>query len=223
MRKIFVILSIVIIFVSACGAEDTSAPTEQGEPEEVVTTETEDYTPIEEVFSSAFPDAEVSAKKEGTRIAVYILSDLSAEEPPAGWEDIISDLSAALETTHDMAAEYGAATVSVQLEAPDETILASGFNGKIQFDFFNQEEIEDSNPPTITQFEFEQISVGMTLTEVQDIIGGPGKLESEIGSAGSSTGSVRTYRWEGTGDTLSYAVVLFDDYSVYSKMDFGLE
>ena len=190
MKRIFAILPVVMIsvFLSACGAGDTSVPAEQDDPAKVVTTtepeaDKADYTSIEEVFSFVFSDTEVSARKEGTRIAVYILSGLSAEEIPSGWDDITSDLSAALKTAHDMADEYDATTVSVQLEAPDGTILASGFNGKIQFDFFNQEEVADFNLPTISQFEFDQISVGMTLTEVKDIIGGPGTLESEIGSA----------------------------------------
>ena len=219
------------LLLSSCGGNDQSqaeAPAQDTVAEAPVSDEKqpeETFDDITEIFTQAFPDFTVSARRQSNRISVEVTSGISADQPPDNWETILHAIHDALAQSEELAEGYGVATVFAQLETGDETILASGYNGAVQFDIFApaSEQVTESNPPTITQHEFDQISVGMTLTEVQDIVGGPGTLEREIGSSGSSISVIRTYRWEGTGSSLSYATVLFDDYVVYSKHSIGLE
>lgn len=221
------------LLLSSCGGNDQSqaeAPAQDSVAEAPVSDETqpeETFDDITEIFTQAFPDSTVSVRRQSSRISVDVTSSISADQPPDNWEEILQALNDALAQSEELAEGYGAATVSAQLETGDETILASGYSGSVQYDIFARasEQVSESksNPPTITQHEFDQISVGMTLTEVQDIVGGSGTLESEIGSSGSSISVIRTYRWEGTGSPVSYATVLFEDYVVYSKHSIGLE
>jgi len=77
------------------------------------------------------------------------------------------------------------------------------------------------NPPTISKFEYDQISAGKTLSQVREIVGGDGTLESSYGTVGVIP-MVQTYRFLGEQEG-SYADILFDDYKVYSKFEFMLE
>ena len=224
------LLSTALLLIS-CGSNDQSraeAPEQDSVAEVPVSDETqpeETFSDVQNIFASSFSTDEVSVRRQGSRIDVVVLTGLPSESQPADWDSVVSTLGSALSQADELAADYDVVTVSAQLEAVDGTILASGYNGSVQFDLFEVPEgsDEESNPPTITQHEFDQISVGMTLTEVKDIVGGPGTLESAIGSSGNSVGVIRTYRWEGTGSPVSYATVLFDDYVVYSKHSIGLE
>lgn len=230
---IFGFMLSVALLLSSCGGNDQSqaeAPAQDSVAEAPVSDEKqpeETFDDITEIFTQAFPDSTVSVRRQSSRISVDVTSSISADQPPDNWEEILQALNDALAQSEELAEGYGAATVSAQLETGDETILASGYSGAVQYDIFarasEQASESKSNPPTITQHEFDQISVGMTLTEVQDIVGGSGTLEREIGSSGSSISVIRTYRWEGTGSPVSYATVLFEDYVVYSKHSIGLE
>lgn len=234
MLRLLLCSCLFLFLLSACGeseqpTEDIDEPTIQQDDEtelsEVNETEdSADYTDLENIFSEVIPGAEVSVQNLQTRIMVYIRSDLSKDSQPENWEEIIAALNSALAKSQELATNYSTSTICAQIESPDESILASGYNGSIKFDLFKPiDSGTETNPPTISQFEYDQIAVGMTLTEVREIIGSDGVLQSEVGDAGSSVGTIKTYRWEGTGGTLSYATILFDDYIVYSKHGYGLE
>ena len=228
---IFVLALLLTLLVSSCGGNDQSqdeSPAQGSVAEPSVSNgkqPEETFDDIAKIFTQAFPDFTVSTRRQSSRISVDVTSNISADQPPDNWAEILQALNDALAQSEELAEGYGAVTVSAQLETGDETILASGYSGAVQYDIFTRtsDPVTESNPPTITQHEFDQISVGMTLTEVQNIVGGSGTLESEIGSSGSSISVIRTYRWEGTGSPVSYATVLFEEYVVYSKHSIGLE
>ena len=231
MRKYSIIgLALLMLSLCACGSKDAlpqadDPQAQTGESSSEAEQPEETFSDVQDIFAASFSDDEISVRRQGLRIDVAVLTELPSESQPEDWDSMVNILGSALSQADELASDYDAETVSAQLEAADGTILASGYNGAVQFNLFEPPESsgENSNPPTITQHEFDQISVGMTLTEVREIIGGPGTLETEIGSSGSSVSVLRTYRWEGTGSTLSYATVLFEDYIVYSKNSIGLE
>jgi len=81
---------------------------------------------------------------------------------------------------------------------------------------------------TVTLESFDQITVGMDITEVESIMGGEGELQQAsgvgIGAGGmlekqSDTGSNRDYLW---GDENVGILVKFRDGKVYFKQKMGL-
>jgi len=84
------------------------------------------------------------------------------------------------------------------------------------------DEVEDrtrtagrDNGVEITLEEFDRIENGMTLKEVERLIGGPGALASSSGELHE------TYTWD--GDRLAgFAVISFDDGRVNAKQQVGL-
>jgi hypothetical protein len=81
-----------------------------------------------------------------------------------------------------------------------------------------EETAPPENEPFITFTEFEAITTGMSLEQVEAIIGGPGELVSE-----NQFGDLVTslYSWEGEGFATS-ANVTFQGGGVVSKAQFGL-
>lgn len=189
-----------------------------------MTEPTESYDDICELFKDVCSESEVVVLKQQNRLHVRIITKLQPNEKPDGWDDTLERFGSALSEADNSAASYGASAVSAQIESSDETILSSGYSGTVKFDIFEEKSVASKdNPPTISKFEYDQISVGMTLSQVQEIIGGDGTLQSEIGTAGSSAGVIRTYRWTGEGRDGAYADIIFDNYQVYSKHQIWLE
>lgn len=221
------LLLTLAFILSSCGADEPSETPDVPEPhveaEEVKSEEkAENYDEIEVLFADIAPDAELTVKSRSGAIYVGIKTNWPNEKSDT-WEETVSALNSAMETAEPLAADYGAKTVSVELFSEDETILASGFQGAVKYNLFEErEQSSASNPPTITKFEYDQIAVGMTLTEVREIVGGPGTLQSQIGEITKYSDPVSTYRWYGEKDG-SYADILFDGYEVYSKVELFLE
>lgn len=213
--------------LSSCGADDPNEVSDVSDPpvetEEVKSEEpAENYDEIEVLFADIVPDAELTVKPRSGLIYVGIKTNWANEKPDT-WDDTISALNSAIEAAEPLAADHSAKTVSVELLSEDETILASGFQGAVKYNLFEEKKQSSaSNPPTITKFEYDQISVGMRLAEVNEIIGGPGTLESEYGEVSKYSNPIRTYRWYGEKEG-SYADILFDGYEVYSKVELFLE
>lgn len=238
-RKIFAVLltMFTLLFLSACGggqeaAEPEAPPQKESEAEPTAeqeksegADEKETYPDIIELFSSVAPDSEIKVSlRNGKTLHTKIKTQFSSESAPEGWADTLTAFGEALSAADEKKGDHGASTASAEILSADEIILSSGFNAKVQFDKFEEKAPigeENTNPPTISKFEYDQISVGMTLSQVREIVGGDGNLENSIGTAGV-TSTVQTYRFLGEKEG-SYADILFDDYVVYSKVQIFLE
>lgn len=75
------------------------------------------------------------------------------------------------------------------------------------------------NGVEMTLAEFEQIDNGMTLPQVEDIVGGEGALAS---TAGSGEFRAEVYTWDGSGSLGANALVTFQGGRVASKAQHGL-
>lgn len=227
-RRFFALLiaSLLLCTMVSCGSEKTDSPVESEKvnQDEPVAEPTESYDDICELFKDVCSESEVIVLKQQNRLHVRIITKLQPNEKPDGWGDTLVRFGSALSEADNSAASYGASAVSAQIESSDETILSSGYNGTVKFDIFEEKSIAPKdNPPTISKFEYDQISVGMTLSQVREIIGGDGTLQNEIGTAGSPVGMISTYRWIGEGREGAYADILFNNYQVYSKQQLWLE
>lgn len=77
----------------------------------------------------------------------------------------------------------------------------------------------ESDPSEITMEEFNKIQNGLTLKQVEEIIGGKGEMQS---SAGDGQFKSELYMWK--GNTIgANANVTFQDGKVMAKAQFGLE
>ena len=222
----FLSLSLMVSLTACSNTSNTLPPAEpEEEPqivEEIVQEET--FSDLISLYESICSDAEISVHRHEIYLDVTLVCpNLSAESQPESWAETISALTSALEQSHTLAKEYGVQTVAGVIALEDGTVLASGMNGKVAFDAFHHDDIQSSgeNPPTITKHEYNQIAVGMSLSEVREIIGGGGELQTQVGQAGI-TSVTQTYRWYGEHEP-SYADILFDDFKVYSKVELWLE
>lgn len=225
-RFLFLLLMVVILLsLTACSKKDAPKDVNtvpQKVEEQAPVKPDDDYSEIKQCFSSIGDEWQVKAHKVDKRLEIVVIaSGLSFDAAPENWQDILSSMEAALEEAKPLVESAGFSMFSAQIELEDGTILTSGYNGSIKFDKFNQVSIQqnEKNPPTISKFEYDQITVGMSLSQVNDIIGGSGTLESSVGTAGV-TSVTRTYTWQ--GDNGGYASVLFDNYEVYYKIEVGL-
>lgn len=230
-----IILALTILFcLSACGGTQNEAGTDSLPSEETKTVSTgesksdinekaETYSEITELFSGIIPDAEIKVTlRNGKTLHTKIRTQLASEAAPDGWDEMLAAFGEALASADEKAADYSASAASAEILAADETILSSGYNASVRFNKFEVKSADTAkNPPTISKFEYDQISVGMTLSQVREIVGGDGRLENAIGTAGV-TSTIQTYRFPGEKDG-SYADILFDDYQVYSKFQFSLD
>lgn len=225
-RFLFLLLLVVFLFsLTACSKNEPSKPIEtdsQENKEQTIAKPNDEYKEIKQCFSSIGNEWEVKAHKTNQRLEIVIVaSELSSDAAPENWQEILSSTETAMKEAQTQAENSGFPMLSAQIELNDGTILASGYNGSIKYDKYNHTNIEqnEKNPPTISKFEYDQITVGMSLSQVNDIIGGSGTLESSVGTAGV-TSVVRTYTWQ--GDNGGYASVVFEDYEAYFKTEFGL-
>lgn len=75
------------------------------------------------------------------------------------------------------------------------------------------------NGVDMTLEEFDRIENGMTLAQVEDIVGGEGALAS---TAGSGEFRAEVYTWDGSGSLGANALVMFQGGRVTSKAQHGL-
>ncbi|UED72101.1 DUF3862 domain-containing protein [Brevibacillus sp. HD3.3A] len=78
------------------------------------------------------------------------------------------------------------------------------------------------NKPTISKAEFDKLKNGMTYEQVVEIVGGPGEMMSEVGSAGDQFHTVM-YTWEGEGSIGANANAMFQGGKLNSKAQLGLQ
>lgn len=82
------------------------------------------------------------------------------------------------------------------------------------------EETVDSS--LMTLYEFEKIRVGMSKSEVYDIVGSHGELSAESGSLATDD-YYQMYSYEGYGDLGANAILTFYNLKLESKTQFGLK
>ena len=234
MKKTFLLLlaSLMTLFLIACGGESPQDEPEQADRVEQAAEEIDaepeeepEYEDLSAPFETFRAGAEVDVKNRTNHFEISVTcADFSADTEPDGWADICASLTAMLLDSQAASdAAYEAKTVSFQLKDSAGNILCSGYNGKIQYNAFQvPEQTSSANDSRITLAEYNQIVIGMTYSECVEIIGGDGTIDIEIGGAGEITGSIRNYTWQGTTDYGS-ATLSFDDYVLYSKVQFGLE
>lgn len=80
----------------------------------------------------------------------------------------------------------------------------------------------DTSGSRISEGEYNRIQSGMTYAQVKSIIGSDGKLQREFGQKGSELYTAQ-YRWSGNGNGASYADITFENGTVDSKIEFGLD
>lgn len=210
-----IIFLFLIVYASLDQKKETIATPKQAVETQILTVQ-EDYSDIQSLFSIV-PEADVVVRPKETSLYVRIKTNLP-DTQPENWEEIVSELNSALEVSQDQ-------NTSVEFISSNGVILASGYNGKVRYIAFEEhKEYEESveNPPYITEYEFDCIQVGMSLTEVREIIGSPGELVTEIGEVSEYFNPIKTYEWYAENG-YSYAHILFDGYTVYSKHEFGLK
>ncbi len=78
----------------------------------------------------------------------------------------------------------------------------------------------EKNSPKISKAEFEALKTGISYEEAVAIIGGEGELSSQVDVAGYET---KMYIWKGEGSIGANANVTFQNGSLTSKAQFGLE
>jgi hypothetical protein len=81
---------------------------------------------------------------------------------------------------------------------------------------------DQTNKPTITKAEFEQLKSGMTYEEATAIIGGPGEVISESGNKGEALYTVM-YQYKGEGDLGANANMMFQGNKLQNKAQMGLK
>lgn len=101
------------------------------------------------------------------------------------------------------------------------TLVACGGTTNIEGTINNEgTPAEEKNSPKISKEEFDALETGMTYEEVVSIIGGEGELSSQVDVAGYET---KMYMWEGEGSIGANANAMFQNNSLTSKAQFGLE
>lgn len=78
----------------------------------------------------------------------------------------------------------------------------------------------EKKSPKISKAEFEALETGITYEDAVAIIGGEGELSSQVDVAGYET---KMYIWKGEGAIGANANVTFQNNSLTSKSQFGLE
>ena len=226
MKRLTCILFVfaLIVGMTACGNakkvdnQKSAPPSENAEKVK----EADQYSEIKQCFS--FDNANIKVRKRDKRIEVAIIfSDFSTDAEPENWEDIISSLEAAMADAEPLAEAEGFTVLSAQLETTDGTILASGYDQKMQFDFFHTNTTyKETGNGLITLSIFNQLKTGMTYAEVRDLIGADGVLTSSV-DVGDYQYKTETYTWDGDGDFGANAIIMFQGGGLTSKAQYGLK
>lgn len=152
----FLALTLLLALV-ACGntqENEQAVISPANEPEAVstqvkITEEKETYPEIEELFLEVVPDAEIHVTlRNGSTIYTKIKTQLSSESAPDEWPEIISAFETALISAEEKKSDYNASAASAEILSADEIILASGYDGKLQFTKFEERDFESNEVTT---------------------------------------------------------------------------
>ncbi|WCN37100.1 DUF3862 domain-containing protein [Aneurinibacillus uraniidurans] len=81
-----------------------------------------------------------------------------------------------------------------------------------------------NNTITITQAQFNQVKLGMSLNQVEQIVGGPGQISSEYGKSGDKSYCMTiVYPGKRDDDLIATAHFTFVDGKLYSRTQTGLQ
>lgn len=136
-----VLICVLIFAIAGCVAQDDPQPSD-AEPSPVVQEQQQeeaepvDCTSITACFAEAFPDAEVVCNAKPDRPEFTITTALASDAQPEDWTQLMETFDASLADADAAAKDLKQKTAFGQLVAADGTILASGYNGKLQFDLF---------------------------------------------------------------------------------------
>ncbi|MGX7596336.1 DUF3862 domain-containing protein [Planococcus plakortidis] len=227
MKKVFKvgclgILGLVALIVVAAlvfgGGEEsatTSPETESSAPAtEAADTEATDEEPAEEE-----PAEEEAPADEGVLTSEkydQITSGMSYEEVV----EIIGSEGTVMSETGEAGSEFH--TVMYEWDT-DGFMSAANFmfqGNKLQSK--SQIGVSDSESPEVSIDQFNQISNGMTTTEVFEIVGGEGEIISESGEKGDPYHTVM-YSYPGSSGLGSNVTLMFQGDKLESKSQFGLE
>lgn len=101
------------------------------------------YPDIAELFASVVPGAEIAVTcRSETALHIKLITQMPSDAAPERWADILSAMAEALTAAEGKKADHGASALSAEMIAEDGSILASGFDGKIQFNKFEERDIE---------------------------------------------------------------------------------
>lgn len=130
-------LVLILILAGLGGADKSNSATGQTSlPKQEEIEEPVDYSSVSACFADVFPDAEISCIENGSNPQVTVKTDLSSEDQPENWAQLLDSLETCLESADGAAKALSRKTALGQVVAADGTILASGYNGKLQFDLF---------------------------------------------------------------------------------------
>ena len=226
MKRIFCLLVALslIISLAACGTSktadrsNTSTTLQNGAEKQ----EAEHYSEIKQCFE--INNADVKVRERDKRIEVVIVSsELSSDTEPENWSEIIASIETAMTNAQPLAESKGFTTLSAQLETTDGTILASGYNQKMQFDLFHTNTTyKEAGNGLITLNIFNKLQTGMTYAEVRDMIGADGVLTSSV-DIGDYQYKTETYTWDGSGDFGANAIIMFQGGELTTKSQYGLK
>lgn len=115
---------------------DETASTDPSETTVAPDDDSVDYSSVSACFADVFPDAEISCIESGSNPQVTVKTALSSEDQPENWAQLLDSLESCLGNADGAAKALLRKTAMGQIVAADGTILASGYNGKLQFDLF---------------------------------------------------------------------------------------
>lgn len=133
---------VLAIALASCVSQNNEPqpqpPVAQEQQEQVEQQEAEpvDYSSVIACFADAFPGAEVACAAEDERPEVTITTALASDAQPEDWTQLMETFGASLADADEAAKALKQKTAFGQIVAADGTILASGYNGKLQFDLF---------------------------------------------------------------------------------------
>lgn len=213
MKKIYwIFLLLTMALLVSCGAKEPEEPQEVQEdppvvepvskdeepaemPHEEPPKEPETYDDVKVLFAGICDGADLSASLSSSRIHVSIKTDWP-EEGPEAWDEAVSELESALGAAHLIAGNYGAGTVSAEILSQDGSVLASGYNGKVQYTKFEERDAEIKEGTTYldpAETVYESLDkVDEKLAEAQEgLNGGTGSDSSENASYVLNTSTMK--------------------------------
>ena len=230
-RKLLIVCGVAaVLLVSGCSSAGQPATTPP--PASAAPTATTDPFKADIVTACApyADEANMSISSSGGTTTVNLFDpELGAElsaantagQAPDGWTDTreaIVALSGNIEPLSNTS------RVLIYLKDAEEgSIYLTACDGTSMYDAFSAVEVPDYNPPTISLEEFNQISTGMTYTEVTSIIGSPGEMRSSTDAGLGPEYVIETWTWDGDGSIVSSSTVMFQGGKVTSKSQLGLE
>ena len=144
--------AVILPRVSSLSSAEKPSPSAAPAPVQAEAGAPVDYSSIEACFTSAFPDAETVCMANGATPQVSVKMALSSDVQPQNWTQILDDFTVALFNADAASKDLSRGTAFGQLIAADGTIIASGYNGKLQFDAFAEKPADTSTAGSRTVY-----------------------------------------------------------------------